>query len=405
MDLRLIRHQFPSLQKDWIFFENAGGTQVPDHVIQRVSDFYREYNVQPDYEFAKSIACGQIIQEAHRFIAAWIGAGSEDQIAFGPSATALNRIAAVALMERWHPGDEIIVTVSDHEANVNPWVFLQKSGLNIKFWPINPESYELELETLRQLLSNRTVLVAFPHVSNVLGFENPVAAITDLAHEAGAWVYVDGVASTPHRPVNVQRWDVDFFVFSTYKTFGPHMAALYVKEEIFRELESPNHYFLGNEIPGKFELGTPNLEGLAAILGVRDYFRHVFANNSSVSDRELLQQAMTAIQEYENSLAWQLIAGLQHLPGVRIVGPSDPSQRKGRVPVVAFTVENIEPDQIARQLGEHNIVVKSGHFYAYRLVEFLGLLPRGGVIRASLVHYNTSTEIDKFLDLMEQVIR
>ena len=174
MDVQLIRRQFSSLNHDWILFENAGGTQVPDQVMQRVANFYREANVQPGDFYPKAVQSEQTVQEAHRFIAELLGAPSPHQIIFGPSATALNRLMSVSLQQRWQEGDEIIVTVSDHEANVTPWVFLEKFGLKVKFWPINPDSFDLETEQLKNLLTDRTVLVAFPHISNILGTENQI---------------------------------------------------------------------------------------------------------------------------------------------------------------------------------------------------------------------------------------
>ncbi len=400
MDSGFVRTNFPSVTGDWILFENAGGTQAPVSVENRMTEFFRRANVQPGYNYPHSLEATDILQEAHQFVADWINAPSPEQIIFGPSATAINRLMAVALSHYWKEGDEIIVTVSDHEANVNPWVYLEKFGLQVKFWPINRDTFALELDDLKSLLSGRTVLVAFPHVSNLLGFENDVTSITRVAHEAGAWVYVDGVAGTPHKPVDVSAWDADFFVFSTYKTFGPHMAALYGKRQILLQLESPNHFFLPNQLPLKFELGTPNLEGAAALLGVKDYFVALYEHHFGAfpeDPREGFLAAMDLIAEYETELAWYLIDGLQRIPHVKIVGNTDPASGNRRVPVVSFIHEEKSAEEISVELAERNIAIGHGHFYAYRLVEYLGLLQRGGVARASLVHYNTREEIDRFL--------
>lgn len=404
MDSNIIRQQFSSINNDWILFENAGGTQVPDQVIQRVTDFYRKHNVQPGYSFSKAVECNQMLNEARKFITDWIGASSPDTVAFGPSATDLNRIAAVSLQHKWKKGDEIIVTISDHEANVTPWLYLENFGLKVKFWNINPNTFELQLDELKKLLTAQTVLVAFPHISNILGYENPVEKITKLVHDAGAWVYVDGVASTPHKVVDVQKWGVDFFVFSTYKTFGPHLAALYVKKENFEELKSANHFFLENKIPRKFELGTPNLESFAALLGIKDYFQKVFGENSNSLNREKMVQTMKKIHEYENKLTKHLLDGLTQNSRIRIIGPSYLSHPEKRVPVVSFDVDGVSPEYIHKNLAEQKIAAGIGHFYAYRLIDYVNLIDKGGVTRASLVHYNTCEEIDIFLQALNKIV-
>ena len=404
MDLEFVRRQFPALDTDWIFFENAGGTQVPAAVMERAAHLFREGYVQPGYEYPQSERAAETLQQARRFVADWIHAPSPDQIIFGPSATALNRLLAAALAHQWNQGDEILVTVSDHEANVNPWMFLQKYGLRVKFWPINRETCELDLEDLGRLLSERTVLVALPHVSNLLGLENDIPAIARKVHEAGAWIYVDGVASAPHRPVDVSGWDLDFFVFSTYKTFGPHMAALYGKREILLRLPSPNHFFLGNTLPLKFELGTPNLEGAAALLGVRDYFANLAAHHRVSAMEKGWPGVLKLISDHETVLARRLIGGLQALPKVKIIGSTDPSTGARRVPVVSFAVSGRNPEVLARRLAKEKVAVGWGHFYAYRLVEFLGYLKQGGVLRASLVHYNTLEEIDRFCEALDRAL-
>ena len=404
MDSNFIRQQFSSLTTDFTYFENAGGTQVPDQVIQKVSDHYRKNYVQPAYSFSKAVECNQIITEARQFISDWIGASSPDLVAFGPSATDLNRIAAVSLHHTWKEGDEIIITNSDHEANVTPWLYLENFGLKVKFWNINPETFELELHELEKLLTSKTVLVAFPHISNILGLENPVAEIAKFVHDAGAWVYVDGVASTPHKVVDVEKWDVDFFVFSTYKTFGPHMAALYVRREIFEKLKSANHFFLENKIPRKFELGTPNMESFAALAGLKEYFEKIFSCSSGSLNREKLVQIMGKIHDYENGLTRQLLDGLNQNPQIRILGPANPSQLENRVPIFSFDVNGVDPGFIHKNLAEQNIAAGLGHFYAYRIVDYFGLIEKGGVTRASLVHYNTAAEIDNFLKILNETI-
>jgi|Deesub1362B_J571_1020462.scaffolds.fasta_scaffold03304_1 cysteine desulfurase family protein (TIGR01976 family) len=407
MDLEFIRRQFPALESDWILFENAGGTQVPVQVVRRVEEFFRTANVQPHYRYPHSERATETLEQARQFVAEWIHAPAARQIAFGPSATTLNRLMAQALVRLWREGDEIIVTVSDHEANITPWLYLEEFGLKVKFWPVNRETFRLELEELERLLTERTVLVAFPHISNVLGYENPVAEIARLAHEAEAMVYVDGVASMPHRPVNVQAWDVDFFVFSTYKTFGPHMAAIYGKEDIWLRMPTLNHLFLGNQIPLKFELGTPNLEGAAALLGVRDYLLQIFEHHSLGDSNwplsQKLYRVMEQINQHEHGLAERLLEGLRELPQILLHGPDRPDPERKRVPVVGFSVQERHPDEIARALVEQKIAVGHGDFYARRIVDFLGF-GRTGILRASLVHYNTVEEIDRFLNALRALL-
>ncbi|MBN1274100.1 MAG: cysteine desulfurase-like protein [Candidatus Aminicenantes bacterium] len=406
MDSTFVRSLYSSLDPNIALFENAGGTQVPDIVMAQAADFYGKLNVQPGYPYQKSMDCLQVLNEAHDAAGRFIGVQTSGRIVLGPSATALNRMMAVALLERFKPGDEIIVTVSDHEANVSPWMYLKRYGIEVKIWNIDPGTFELEVKNLKELITPRTVLVAFPHISNVLGTVNDIVALTSIVHDAGALAYVDGVASVPHVYVDVESTGVDFYVYSLYKTFGPHMAALYVRRELLQSLEGANHFFLNDMIPKKFELGTPNLEGCAAVLGVEEYFsiiqKHEFGNGKGKNNP--FPVVMKAVKEYEKGLTARLLEGLAESDRIRIIGFSKDQQPERRVPVVSFTVEGIQPRDAAEKLAERGIAVGCGHFYAYRLVDFLGLMEKGGVLRASLVHYNTLEEADRFLQALFSIL-
>lgn len=406
MNSAFIRNYFPSLSPDEILFENAGGTQVPGTVIERTAEFYRKTNVQPGYPYQKSKNSSRILEEAHKTAGRFIGAEDPGTVILGPSATALNRLMGTALRERFKPGDEVIVTVADHEANINPWVYLERFGIKVKIWNIDPETFELNPRDLQDLLTPRTVLAAFPHVSNVLGSVNDITELTKIVHDSGAMAYVDGVASVPHVPVDVASSGVDFFVYSLYKTFGPHMAALYARPEILEFMEGANHFFLQDKIPKKFELGTPNLEGCAAILGVEDYFRRLARNvtGESGSEDNPFLPVMEEIKEHEKTLTDRLLNGLAGDPRIRIIGFSQNGCPDRRVPVVSFCVKDVRPADLAEKLARQGIAAGHGHFYAYRLIEFLGLMEKGGVLRASLVHYNTTEEVDRFLEVLFNII-
>ncbi|WP_277878120.1 aminotransferase class V-fold PLP-dependent enzyme [Leptolyngbya sp. FACHB-261] len=272
LQVDFVRQQFPALAGDWTFFDNAGGSQTLKPVVDRISEFLLTSNVQLGASYAVSQWAGERLAKATQAMATLINATDVSEVVMGPSTTMLLRILSLCLAQTFEPGDEIIVTNCDHEANIGAWLDLAKQGIQIKVWQLNADSLELHLEELESLLSPRTRLVALTHASNILGTINPIKAITKLAHAQGALVCVDGVAYAPHRLIDVQDLDIDFYAFSFYKVYGPHHALLYGKREHLLALPGINHYFIGQtNIPYKFQPGNVNYELSYGMLGLCDY--------------------------------------------------------------------------------------------------------------------------------------
>jgi len=276
LDLAFVRSQFPALSGDWVYFDNAGGSQTLVGVADRVRDYLLTTDVQLGASYAVSQEAGRRVEEATRAVARSIHAADEHEIVIGPSTTQLLANLAQALLPQLEPGDEVVVTDCDHEANIGPWARRADHGVTVKTWRLDQETLGLRLEDLEPLMSERTKLVAFTHASNILGTINPVAAITRFVHERGARVCVDAVSYAPHRAVDVQALDVDFYVFSSYKVYGPHLAVLYGKREHLEGLATINHFFVpDDDVPRKIQPGGPNYELTYSLLGVIEYFEEL----------------------------------------------------------------------------------------------------------------------------------
>ncbi len=280
LDLKIVRNHFPALDNDWAFFDNAGGSQTVRIVGERIQDYLFSTNVQLGATYEVSQQSGDRVIEAQQTWAEAIHAKSKSEIVFGPSTTALIRNLALSMVQQFHPGDEVIVANCDHEANIGPWIGMEKLGIHVKIWKIDPETFTLDLDELRKLMTEKTRLVAFTHVSNILGTINPIGEITQIIHEHGAKVCVDGVAYAPHRLVDVQKWDVDFYVFSLYKVYGPHFALMFGKREHLKELPGINHFFIGeNEVPYKLQPGSMNYELSWGSTGIIEYFEDIYSRH------------------------------------------------------------------------------------------------------------------------------
>ncbi len=401
-----VRSQFPAVlagekeQPRFAFMDNAGGSQVPDASLKAIADFFIERNVNHGGSYRHSQKLSASMDETRSGIAGFLGASSPDEIIFGHNATTLIRLLATSLRETLSPGDEIILSTLDHEANITPWLRLQQEGIKIQFWnPRGPDAL-LQLGDLKALLSRRTRLVAVCGASNLLGTVNDLRPIADLAHESGAILFVDGVHYAPHRHTNVSRDDIDVFVCSGYKIFGAHIGFAACKRRLLEQLPSLNHYFLKDKL--KFELGTQNFEGLAATDGVLSYFSSL-AKELGIDDEKPYQKVFEHIVAYEKALSERLIGGLLQLHGVRVYGITDPDRFDMRTPTAAFTVENHSPLEIATLLGKAGFGVNDGDLYAARIVDWLRLRQAGGVVRASLCHYNTIDEIERLLDVLASI--
>ena len=393
LDLDLIRQEFPALASGFVFLDNAGGSQTLRGVAERVSDYLLNSNVQLGASYAVSRTSTARVLDARTATAAYIGAADPSEVVLGPSTTQLVDNLALAMEGTLAPGDEIVVTNADHHANVGAWRRLAKRGVVVKTWEIDPATRRLEESALLPLLGKKTRLVAFTHATNLLGSIHDVQRLTRLVHEHGARVCVDGVAYAPHRAIDVAAWDVDYYVFSFYKVYAPHLAVLYGKRDALDALDTINHEFIGRELPYKLQPGNVNFE-LAHGLG--GLYAYLDALGGKVA-------AFAAFAAHEERLAERLLAWLRERPRVTIHGEPT-GDRERRVSTVSFTVAGTSPEAVVRAVDPHGIGIRHGDFYAKGLVEALGLAERGGVIRVSMVHYNTESEIDRLLEALATVI-
>lgn len=391
-----IRARFPALAGPMALLENAGGSQVPDVVADATRRYMLESYVQLGAGYPMSDVATRNVADAHRLVSTLMNADRVGTVILGASTTQLCHLIANAMRDVIRPGDEIILAETGHEANIGPWLTLARSGAVIRWWKVDRDAQDCPLGSLDALLSSRTRLVAFPHVSNLLGGIVDVAAVTRKAHAAGARVFVDGVAFAPHRAIDVERWGVDWYVYSTYKVFGPHMAALFARHDALAGLEGPNHFFIArDEVPYKFELGGSSHEGCAAINALGPYLAFLAEKPASTApDRATVEAAFARMTELELPLQERLVEGIRALPHLRLVGPATTGADE-RVPTVSFTHVRLAPGEVVRRLHAAGLAVRNGHMYAYRLCEALGIDVKEGVVRISAVHYNTPDEIER----------
>ncbi|MEL6333823.1 MAG: cysteine desulfurase-like protein [Cyanobacteria bacterium J06626_26] len=400
-----VRQHFPALAGDWTFFDNAGGSQILQPVIDRITDFLYHSNVQLGASYAVSQTATTRVAEGTEAMATLINAADSNEVILGSSTSALFRMLAQCFGQTLQPGDEIIVTNCDHEANISPWAELQHQGMAIKIWRVNPETFELNITDLEALLTPRTRLVAVTHTSNVLGTILPIRQIADRVHAHGALICVDGVAYAPHRQVDVQALAVDFYAFSLYKVYGPHLALLYGKREHLLALPGYNHYVIGDTtIPYKFQPGGSSYELSYSLVAITEYFRnlaqHHWGQQTETNGQRQLSQAFALIRAHEEMLSDRLLTFLNAKPNVRVIGRTD-ANSDCRVPTISFVVEGMNSATVSSSVDPHQIGIRHGHFYALRLIEDLGLLPQGGVVRVSMVHYNTLEECDRLIRVLD----
>ncbi len=404
LDLDFVRRQFPNLGNGWAYFENAGGSYLPQTVIKRMTDFMSESQVQPAALNPLSALSTERLDTARRLMARMINAET-DEIVVGPSTTLNVYVLAQALRPLFRPGDEIIVTNQDHEANSGAWRRLAEFGIEVREWRIDPASGELDPADLDGLLSERTRLVCFPQVSNIVGSVNPVAEITAKAQAAGAMVCVDAVAYAAHRLMDVKALDVDFYLFSLYKLYGPHVALLYGKRERIQEAANQNHFFHEDNISAKLNPGGLNYEAVASLSGIVEYFEAVYQHHFAQPENDLharLGRVFGLFAEQEQRLSEPFLAYLADQPGVRLIGGGTPGDR--RLPTFSFVVEGRRPAEVVEALGGERIAINHGHFYAHRCVEGLGIDPEDGLVRVSMVHYNTGHEVDRLIRALDAVV-
>jgi cysteine desulfurase family protein (TIGR01976 family) len=408
-----IRSHFPALKSGAIFFDNPGGTQVPQEVIDAVSDYYQTSNANTHGAFATSQRTDAVLAAGRAALADFLNAPSPDEIVFGPNMTTLTFHVSRALGRLLDEGDEIIVTRLDHDADIAPWLALEERGAIIRWVDIHPDDCTLDMADFEKHLSTKTKIVAVGGASNAVGSVNDLHTIIPLAHMAGALVFVDAVHLAPHEPIDVQDLDCDLLACSVYKFYGPHLGVLYGKYDLLDRLPAYKVRPSGKNPPDKFETGTQNHEAIAGARAAIDYLASVgekygtrFAGDfDAFTGRRLhLKTALAAIKAYERELLARLLRGLREIPGVRIYGITDSARFAYRTPTVAFTLEGQSPREIAERLGRENIYVWDGNYYALALMERLGLEEHGGAVRVGLAHYNTAAEVDRFLEVLRRQV-
>ena len=409
LDIDFVRSQFPAFTEsgtdNWIFFENAGGSYVPRQVVNRFENFLVRNKVQPYGVFALSEAAGQQMDEGYAAMAGLI-CGEAENITIGPSTTLNLYVLAQGLRHLLRPGDEIIVTNQDHEANIGCWRRLSEYGALIKEWQVGKADGELDLNDLDLMIGERTRLLCCTLSSNLVGTYNDIANIVERAHSVGALVIADGVSFAPHVVPNAPALGVDFYVYSTYKTFGPHQSVLWGSSKSLQEVEAQGHFF--NEENPRYRLNPtgPQHAEIAALAGIAEYFDALYEYHFSDPCDVLHERAVKVfdlVAEHEARLANILLDYLKDKRDVRILG-QDHAAPGVRSSTIAFHTRSMPSAHIAASLATHGIAVGAGDFYAARCVEALGIDPNDGVVRVSMVHYNTEVEVHKLVDVLDQIL-
>lgn len=403
--MKFVRDQFPGLKNEWTLMDNAGGSQILKGCVDKITEYYYSNNVQLGGSYDVSQNALKAFTNGRENIATLFNAARTEEIVFGPSTTVLLQFLTKSLASQFRAGDEVIVTITDHESNIGPWVWLEEKGVIIKFWPMNKETYELELDALDALMTDKTKLVAFTHVSNLLGTINNVKEITKFVHDRGALVCVDAVAYAPHRAVDVQDWNVDFYALSLYKTYGPHHGALYCRYDHMKELDGLYHYFYGKDkIPAKMEPGNANYELSYASGAIVDYLVTLGEQAGETgSRRKKLEAAYRDITEQETLIGEKLLSYLRKRNDCTVIGIKDGNDPR-RVPTIAFTIDGKDPEKICLAVDKHKIAIRFGDFHARRLSDSLNITKDNGAVRVSLTHYNTVEEVDKLINALDQVL-
>lgn len=400
-----LRGQFPALAKQIngqpaAFFDGPAGTQVPRRVIDAVSGYFADRNANRGGAFATSRDSDAVLTEAHRAAADFVGAADADEIVFGANMTTLAFALARSLARTWQPGDEVLVTRLDHDANVSPWVSAAAdAGATVKHVDIRRDDCTLDMADFRAKLTGRTKLVAVGVASNAVGTVNPVAEVCRLARDAGALTFLDAVHYAPHALTDVAGFGCDFLACSAYKFFGPHVGILWGRRELLEGLTAYKVRPAPAATPGKWMTGTQNHEGIAGTLAAIDYLADIgrrLSRGTAAPRRASLAAAFAAIREYEDGLIWRLIDGLSGLPRVKVWGITDAARRAERLPTISLTHDRLSPKGVAGRLGEGGLFVWSGNYYALPLTEALGVEP-AGMVRVGIVHYNTAGEVDRLL--------
>lgn len=409
-DVTRCRSRFPALARRMndrpvVYFDGPAGSQVPQSVIDAVGRYLAETNANHEGAFATSRESDAMIAEAHRAVADLLGADDPDQVIFGANMTTMTLSLSRALSRTWNPGDEVLTTRLEHDANFTPWALAARdAGATLRCAALRPDDCTLDLEDFRRQLSDRTRFVAVCCASNAVGSVTPIREIVRMAHEVGAEVFLDAVHYAPHLLMDVGAWDCDYLACSAYKFFGPHVGVLWGKRAPMERLPVYKLRPPSDELPGRWMTGTQNHEGIAGTLAAVEYQAGLGRECApQASDRRSsLVAAYGAIAEYERSLTARLLGRLVEVPGVKVWGITDPERLSERAPTVSFTHARCSPREVAEFLADRGIFVWHGNYYALPLTEALDLEPEG-MVRIGLLHYNTADEVDYFADVLAEL--
>lgn len=405
------RRQYPALTRrigdaPAVYLDGPAGTQVPQRVIDAISNYLAHNNANHGGFFPTAIESDHLLEEVHRGAADFLGTDDPDTVSFGQNMTSLTFAFSRALAKTWQPGDEVIVTRLDHDANVTPWVLAAKdAGATLKFIEFNRSDCTLNLDQFRATIGPKTILVAVGCASNATGGVNPVRDIASWAHQAGALVFLDAVHYAPHRLIDVQAFGCDFLACSAYKFFGPHTGLLWGKRELMEKLPAYKVRPAPDSLPGKWMTGTQSHESLAGVLAAIEYLADIgrmVAGNDSLDRRAALREAYAAIDVYERMLCERLLHGLAQISEIKVWGLTDTSKLEQRVATISLTHDRYSSAELAERLGRQGIFAWHGNYYALQLSETLGHEP-AGMLRVGLVHYNTAGEVDRLLRALEEV--
>lgn len=410
LDINWVRSQFPSLQtqvngQPAAFLDGPAGTQVPAQVMHAIQNYLSTANANTNGAFLTSRRTDEMIANARAAMADFFHC-DRNEVVFGQNMTTITFAISRAIGRELHAGSEILLTTLDHDANFSPWKVLEEKGVVIRQVDIREEDCTLDLEDLKDQLSPRTRLVAVGYASNAVGTINPVAQITQMAHAAGAMVYIDAVHYAPHGLIDVKALDCDFLVCSPYKFFGPHMGALYGKREHLEKLHPYKVRPCTDQLPDRWESGTQVHELIAGIGAAVDYIAEVGrrSDKSVGTRRDALAAAYRSTVAHERRLITRLIEGLQAIPGVRIYGIADPKRLDERCSTLSLRIGDHHPTEIAKFLGDRGIFTWDGNYYALNLTERLGVESKGGLLRIGLVHYNAMDEVERLLAALREFV-
>ncbi len=402
LDIAQVRSEFPTLNQhvdgqSIVNFDNGAGTQVPTHVINRVANYYGTLNSNQGGLLRWSKDSEAVIRQARTAAAAFLNAETPEQIVFGPNMTAMTFAFSRVIGRALAAGDEIVVTRLEHDANVSPWAALGERGVVIKMAEASLPDCTIDLDDLKAQITSRTRVVAMTQAQNVVGSIQDLSGIARLAHDVGAWLWVDSVHYAPHGLVDVQALDCDFLVCSAYKFYGPHLGMLYGKRELLETLEPYKLTHGRNYLPTRWESGALNYEGVAGLLGTFEYFAAL--SGSDVPNRAAFETAYRRIESHERALAARLLDGLSRIPGIQIHGIADPTRVNERTPTVSITWPPYSVEQLNEWLAKHQVFVRHGHYGGVEIVRKLGLGDTG-TLRIGMAHYNAPAEVDILLELL-----